>query len=160
MLMLEFVSGFNSVVIASLDEGGCPFNSYAPFVFDGQYYYVFISDIARHAQNLRRDGRASLLFIEDENGAENLFARQRVCLQCDVDVVERTSTDFDSLMERFKEKFDAQMIGMLLRMRDFNLYRFRPIGGEATFGFGEAYTLGGEHMQTLIPRSGGGHQKK
>lgn len=51
------------------------------------------------------------------------------------------------------------MIDMLLQMQDFNLHEFRPVGGEATFGFGEAYTLGGEYMETLLPRQGKGHKK-
>jgi len=38
-------------------------------------------------------------------------------------------------------------------------YEFTPLYGEATFGFGEAYTLDTKDMDRLIPRSGMGHQK-
>lgn len=157
--MFDFLSGFQSVVIGTLDANGDPFASYAPFVYDDHRYYVFISDIARHAQNLRRTPRASLLFIEDETYCANLFARKRVSLQCDADIVPRESAHFQNVMEQFKAKFSPEMIEALLSMQDFNLHAFRVTGGEAVFGFGEAYTLGGEHMQTLIPRRGGGHRK-
>lgn len=53
--MLDFVAGFHSTVIGTLDENGFPFSSYAPFVYDDHRYYVFISDIAAHAGNLRRE---------------------------------------------------------------------------------------------------------
>ena len=157
--MLDFISGFQSAVIGTLDENGFPFSSYAPFVYDDHRYYVFISDIAGHARNLRRDKRASLFFIEDEVAAANIFARRRVSLQCETAIVSRNGARFDIVMAKFKTKFGADMIGMLMQMQDFNLHEFRAVGGEATFGFGEAYTLGGEHMETLRPRRGGGHKK-
>jgi heme iron utilization protein len=157
--MREFVSGFQSAVIGTLDENGFPFSSYAPFVYDDHRYYVFISDIARHAGNLRRVAKASLFFIEDESGSANIFARRRVSLQCETDVIARNGARFELVMAKFKNKFDADFIGMLMQMQDFNLHELRPVGGEATFGFGEAYTLGGEHMETLLPRRGGGHKK-
>lgn len=158
--MLEFVCGFQSLVIGSLDENGFPFSSYAPFVYDEHRYYVFISDIAAHARNLRREQKASLLFIEDEASASNLFARKRVCMQCETDIVSKSGARFEIIMERFRKKFDPALINMLMQMEDFNLHEFRPIAGEATFGFGEAYTLGGEHFETLLPRRGGGHKKR
>lgn len=157
--MLTFTEPFRSVVIGTADENGYPFSSYAPFVYESHRYYVFISDIARHASNLRREGKASLFFVEDEADVPNIFARKRISLQCDTAVVERDTERFDTVMEGFKTRFGEEMIGMLLQMRDFNLHEFRPVGGEATFGFGEAYTLGGEHMEELIPRRGGGHKK-
>jgi len=157
--MLEFVSGFQSVVIGTSDADGYPFSSYAPFVRDAHRYYVFISDIAAHAGNLRRSKKGSLFFIEDEAGASQIFARKRVSLQCDTAIIPRSGVRFEGVMQRFREKFDPGFIDMLLQMQDFNLHEFRPVAGEATFGFGEAYTLGGEHMETLIPRRGGGHKK-
>ena len=157
--MLDFISGFRSAVIGTLDEEGNPFCSYAPFVYDDHRYYVFISDIAAHARNLRRVPKASLFFIEDEKGAANIFARKRVTLKCETEIIPRNDVRFGTVMEKFKTRFGADFIGMLMQMQDFNLHTFRAVGGEATFGFGEAYTLGGEHMETLLPRRGGGHKK-
>jgi len=51
------------------------------------------------------------------------------------------------------------MISMLMGMNDFNLYALKPIYGEATFGFGEAYNIGGEKMNQLVARTGeSGHK--
>ncbi|UFS61383.1 pyridoxamine 5'-phosphate oxidase family protein [Sulfurimonas sp. HSL-3221] len=157
--MLDFLSAFRSTVIGTVDADGFPFSSYAPFIRDDHRCYVFISDIARHAANLRREGRASLFFIEDECNAANLFARKRVSLQCETRIIPRATERFDAVMSRFKETFNPELISGLMQMQDFNLYEFIPVAGEAVFGFGEAYTLGGEHMETLLPRRGGGHKK-
>ena len=43
---------------------------------------------------------------------------------------------------------------MLMKMDDFNLFELTTIGGEAAFGFGEAYRVGGVHMESLLPRRG------
>jgi putative heme iron utilization protein len=69
-------------------------------------------------------------------------------------------TLFASVMDEFGKKFDESMIAMLMRMSDFNLYELKTIAGEATFGFADAYSIGGSSMETLVPRRGGsGHRK-
>ena len=64
-------------------------------------------------------------------------------------------------MQAFKARFDPDMLDMLLRMKDFNLYELTPFEGEAVFGFGQAYDVEGETMDRLVAReNSGGHQKK
>ena len=58
-----------------------------------------------------------------------------------------------------QENVSLYNVAMLMGMSDFNLYALTPIYGEATFGFGEAYNIGGERMNQLVPRTGGtGHK--
>ncbi len=90
---------------------------------------------------------------------ENIFARKRISLQCDVTSVSRDEKRFNTIMESFQHKFDTNMVTMLMGMKDFNLYALKPIYGEATFGFGEAYNIGGEKMNELIARTGGSGHK-
>lgn len=47
------------------------------------------------------------------------------------------------------------MIGMLMGMQDFNLYELSTDYGEATFGFGEAYNIGGEYMEDFVTHADG-----
>lgn len=97
--------------------------------------------------------KASVLFIEDENQTEQIFARKRISLQCDVTLIPRDDTAFESIMQEFIQKQD-ETLTMLVGMSDFNLYRLSPIYGEATFGFGKAYHVGGEQMNQLVTRTG------
>lgn len=157
--LTELLAGYQSVVLGTQGSNGYPFSSYAPFYYDGEQVYIFISNIATHAANIQTTPRASALFIEDESKSENIFARKRISLQCDVTSVSRNDERFNTVMEQFKDKFDAPMITMLMGMKDFNLYALKPMYGEATFGFGEAYQIGGEKMNELIARtSGSGHK--
>jgi len=148
----ELLSGYQSVILGTQSANGYPFSSYAPFYYDGEVIYIFISDIATHAKNIQSTYRASALFIEDESKSDNIFARKRISLQCDVTSVSRDEERFTPVMERFQEKFDASLVSMLMGMKDFNLYVLTPIYGEATFGFGEAYNIGGEKMNQLVAR--------
>jgi len=152
--LTELLAGYQSVVLGTQGSNGYPFSSYAPFYYDGEQIYIFISDIATHAKNIQTTPQASALFIEDESKSENIFARKRISLQCDVTSLSRNDERFNTIMENFKDKFDTSMITMLMGMKDFNLYALRPIYGEATFGFGEAYQIGGEKMNTLVVRRG------
>ncbi len=150
--LTELLAGYQSVVLGTQSSNGYPFSSYAPFYYDGEDIYIFISNIATHAKNIQTTPQASALFIEDESKSENIFARKRISLQCDVTSLSRDEERFNMVMENFKDKFGAPMITMLMGMKDFNLYALRPIYGEATFGFGEAYQIGGEKMNELVVR--------
>ena len=157
--MLNFIKEFHSTVIGTVDEEGLAFSSYAPFVYTNHRFYIFISDVAKHAQNLKRTEKASLFFIEDESKSEQIFARKRISLQTSSTLISRESNEFEAVMGLFKEKFSEGMMNMLLGMSDFNLYALKTDRGEATFGFGEAYAIGGENMEALVARSGGSGHK-
>ena len=152
--LAPLLAEYQSVVLGTQGSNGYPFSSYAPFYYDGEQIYIFISNIATHAKNIQATSQASALFIEDENKSENIFARKRISLQCDVTSFSREDEKFDTVMKHFQHKFDAAMVTMLMGMKDFNLYALKPIYGEATFGFGKAYHIGGEKMNALVARTG------
>ena len=74
----EFRDGCRTLQLATVDSEGNPNASYAPFVLQEDGYYVLISEIARHARNLQQVPKVSLMLIEDETGARELFARKRL----------------------------------------------------------------------------------
>lgn len=157
--ILPFIDPFQSVVIGTVDAEGLPFSSYAPFVHYDHRFYIYISDIATHAKNLKRNKKSSLFFIEDESQAANIFARKRISLQCTAALIPRDAALFSPVMARFSDKFGEEMVSMLMKMADFNLYELAAFAGEATYGFGEAYRVGGEYMESLLPRQGGSGHK-
>lgn len=154
----ELLVPFKSTVLGTLSSNGYPFSSYAPFYYDGSIVYVFLSDIATHSKNMQARPKASAFFIEDESITSNIFKRKRISLQCDVKKIDRNTASFNTTMKAFQEKHSDGTLAMLMGMKDFNLYALTPIYGEATFGFGEAYTIGGKNMNRLLARTAGsGH---
>ena len=150
----ELLEPFQSTVLATQGSNGYPFNSYAPFYYDGEVVYIFISDIATHAKNMQTTPKASAFFIADESATPNIFKRKRISLQCDVERIAREDARFESIMQDFQAKFEGATLPMLMNMGDFNLYALTTVYGEATFGFGEAYNIGGEKMNQLVSRTG------
>jgi len=158
MQLSGYLEPFQSAVLGTLSENGYPFSSYAPFYYDGKTVYIFISDIATHSKNIQRDPKASVFFIEDESKSPQIFARKRISLQCDVIAISRDDSHYAPIMQGFVAK-QGETLSMLMGMGDFNLYALTPIYGEATFGFGEAYHIGGEEMNELVTRRGNtGHK--
>ena len=158
--MEEFIANFKTTVIGSIDTENRPFSSYAPFVRHKNRFYIYISDIATHTKNIKQNPAVSLFFIEDEDKTENLFARKRLSLRCSAKKIERDSELFNDILDMFAEKFYASTLNTLRTMLDFNLYELHVNSGEATFGFGKAYIVGGTDNNEFIPRKSHGHTTK
>ena len=60
----DFLNGFDSLYMSSVDNKGWPLISYAPFVVDdNRSFYVFLSDLAKHTSYLRESGKASVCLL-------------------------------------------------------------------------------------------------
>lgn len=158
-MLKEFINSFKSCVLSTIDEEGNPFTSYAPYVNKNGKYYVYISSMARHTKNLEKNEKLSLFFIEDEISCENIFGRKRVVLQCSSKKLVRDTKEFEELVAEFEKRHGSTM-NMLKAMKDFAFFEFTPFNGEAVFGFGQAYNIGGTNFDELIEREGlKGHKK-
>jgi putative heme iron utilization protein len=159
----EFLQTIKSLTISSLDENKNPFSSYAPFIKYNHKYYVYLSLMAKHSKNLTQNKIASIFFSEDEKDCSNIFAKKRVSIQCNVKRLEQNTQNETEVLDEFRTKFGTEMIDMLYKMQDFYLFEFTPFYGEAVFGFGKAYNLGGENFEEFVQRentNSSGHGKK
>ena len=153
----EFLQNIKSLTINSLDENKNPFSSYAPFVKYNHKYYVYISLIAKHSTNLTQNKIASIFFCEDEQDCKNIFGKKRVSIQCNVKRLEQKTDEETLILDEFRNKFGSEMVNMLYKMGDFYLFEFTPFYGEAVFGFGKAYNLGGDNFEEFVERTNSGH---
>lgn len=159
----EFLEQIKSLTISSLDENGYPFSSYAPYVKYNNKYYVYLSLMAKHSSNLTQNKIASIFFCEDEQDCKNIFAKKRVSIQCETLKLAQNTQNEEEILNKFKAKFGEEMVNMLKKMGDFYLFEFTPFYGEAVFGFGKAYNLGGENFEEFVQReniSSTGHGSK
>ena len=66
----QFIDGFGSLLLSTLNPDGSPDLSYTPFVdYEGQFL-ILTSHLSAHTGNLINDSRATVLFIEDESRCE------------------------------------------------------------------------------------------
>lgn len=158
---LALLGAFQSVQLATVDDSGVPFASYSPAVLDDERnFYVYVSEIANHTQNLRGNGRASFMVIEDETLSHQIFARKRITFNARGTEVARDSKKWEEILGRFEEKF-GKVVEHLKTMDDFHLIRLEPQDGRLVLGFGRAYSISADlqHVEHLKGLDGGGHRK-
>lgn len=158
---LELLGAFQSIQLATVSPEGAPFASYSPAVLDDERnFYVYVSEIASHTENLRKTGRASFMVIEDESLAAQIFARKRVTFTAKATEIERDSKKWEEVLGRFEEKY-GRVVAQLKQMDDFHLIRLAPEDGRLVLGFGRAYTISADLTQVehLKGIDGDGHRK-
>lgn len=158
--MGQLMKSLRSVILGTVDSRGNPLSSYAPVWVDGeQRFHVYISTMAKHTSALRRSGKASVMLIEDESLAENLFARQRLTVDCSSEVIERESGEWGKLMDAMESRL-GETLGYLRNLVDFDLFRLTPSEGRLVLGFGKAYRVFGSALSEIGYVGGSGHKEK
>ncbi len=155
-LQQDFVSFKQSVQtlqLSTLTAEGKPNASYSPFVVDDLgNFYIFVSQLASHTQNLLSNPQASILLIQDEVEARQIFARRRISYQCDVEIVEKDTIEsfalLDTTLDTMEQRF-GNVVEVLRTLPDFILFRLKPYQGQYVKGFGKAYKLVGEGLLEL-----------
>jgi len=135
--MWQFISGFQSVQIATCHQN-TPFASYAPVLQETPKFYLYLSQLATHTHNLLHNPQASLLFIENETEANNLFARQRATLSCDVRIIERDSEKWSQQLDKMEVEF-GETVAMTRQLPDFVLFELLAQSAHYVVDFAKAY---------------------
>lgn len=144
----EFIAAFASAQLATVNAERWPEASYAPLLQHEQKFYIYVSELAAHTQNLLARPQASLLFIEDERQARNVFARQRAVLQVSATEISRDSGHWQQILQRMEDRFGSTM-ELLRSLPDFHLFALTPLSGSYVKGFGKAYRLQGEDLAQI-----------
>ncbi|WP_020560709.1 HugZ family protein [Thiofilum flexile] len=147
----QFTQQFKTLLLATANSAGIPEVSYAPYVAYQNEYYIFISELATHTRNLTQTHRCSVMFIEDENQAHQLFARKRATLQCDAVEITRQMPSCEPILQLFDAQF-GKFFGLLRQLPDFHLYRLSPQSASYIAGFGKAYSLNGQELNQVAWR--------
>jgi len=138
----DFIAGFRSVLLSTLNADGSPDLSYTPFVDHDQQFFILTSHLSSHTGNLLQDPRATVLFIEDEDACAQIYARRRLRFQCRAERHARDSTTWNTLIGLFSGRF-GEIIDTLSALPDFELFALQPLGGQWVKGFGKAFDFNG-----------------
>ena len=134
-----------TLILASQSPDNQPLASYAPFIEDDEgSFFLLLSGLASHSVNLQHhqneQSTLSVLLIEDEQTARNLFARKRLNYSCTVSIWSREHPQWQEKITALQKKF-GKTIEVLAVLGDFNLYCLKPVQGHYVKGFGQAYEL-------------------
>jgi len=136
----EFLHGFSSLLLASTDDAGGPEISYSPFILSHDAFFILVSELSGHTANLRQQQQASVMFIENESEAANIYTRRRLIIQCSAREHCRTDTCWASLLPLFRERF-GETISVIETLADFVLMELQPVNGRWITGFGQAFSF-------------------
>ncbi|MEZ8284922.1 heme utilization protein HutZ [Vibrio splendidus] len=145
----EFRQERRTLQLATVDEEGRPNVSYAPFVQNQEGYFVLISDIARHARNLKANPQVSLMMIEDEESSKQLYARKRLTFDAQASVVDRETELWTQVIGQMQERF-GEIIDGLSQLQDFSLFKLKAENGLFVKGFGQAYQVSGDDLVDFV----------
>ncbi|EAK0830680.1 HugZ family heme oxygenase [Campylobacter fetus] len=139
--MVDFIDGFNSVLISSLNGDHCVC-SYAPVVRDDNDFYILISEVSEHFKSIKENSdKISIMFLEDESKAKTVFARKRASFRSKAVFLDDQK---ESLFSKFESKFSSESaIKMIKNMSDFHIIKIEITKGRFVKGFGAAYDTNG-----------------
>jgi putative heme iron utilization protein len=145
-----FTDLFQSVILSTVSEDRIPNASYAPFVMDeSNNIYIYVSGLSTHTQNLYSFPKVSVLFIEDESQAQQIFARRRLTFDCEAKLVEQDTNLWNQIFNRFETRF-GEIIRLFRDLPDFRIFQLTPHKGRFIMGFGAAYEVDPSDLTTLV----------
>lgn len=145
----HLLAGFKTLLMSTVSAEGIPDASYTPFMrMQDDCFYVYVSGLSRHTTNLEATGLVSVLFVEDECDAKQLYARRRLSFDCRVQLIPRDSTKWREVMEHFSRKF-GDVIELIRPLGDFKLFCIAPERGVYVRGFGQAYRFTGATLENF-----------
>ena len=131
-----------TLLLSTVNAQGEAEASYAPYVRDEDgVFYIYVSELASHTQNMLQKHHASILIIRSEKDSKNIFARERVTFQCKVLEVLVNSENYARQLLNMEQQLGETM-ALLRSLPDFHLLALKPVSGKYIAGFGKAYSIG------------------
>ncbi|OBT15532.1 heme utilization protein HutZ [Vibrio sp. UCD-FRSSP16_10] len=155
----EFRDACQSLQLATITKQGLPHVSYTPFAFDKAGYYILVSDLAAHGQNLKFNHNVSIMMVEDEGAANNVHARKRLTFDTKAEHIDKASVQGQEGVLALVKRF-GEMAQNLAQLADFNLYKLTPSNGRYVKGFGQAFNVTGNDLVDFLHLSEGHVQKE
>lgn len=140
-----FFESRNSLILSTLDKNNITETSVTPFVRLNGAFYIYVSELAKHTQNLiwmmqNAMTQISGLLVADESTTEQMFARERITLQLHVEEIQREQNVYNQVIALFTEQF-GEVVTTLSSLPDFHLIKMTPINGGYVRGFGQAFVF-------------------
>lgn len=137
----KLIQDQQTVLLSTVSIQGQPECSYAPYVRDAQgAFYIFVSELASHTKNMLQNERASVLFIQNEKEANNLFARERAVFDCTISEIQQQDESYNTQLNKMTDEL-GETIDLLRSLPDFHLLKLLPVKGRYIAGFGQAFMI-------------------
>jgi len=140
-ILLHFHQQQSTLLLSTLDKAGIPGSSYAPFIANDLFtYFIFVSQLAPHTANLLHHPVISIMLLEDQARAKNIYARKRFTLTCTATPVAREDLIWKDIMNQFEQRH-GPVLRVLRSLADFQLFCLQATQGRWVSGFGKAFLV-------------------
>ena len=140
----KLIADMRSLQLSTIGDDGMPHCGYTPYLHRTPCnFYIFVSQLAAHTQDLLSNGTVAMMIIADEQSTSQIFARTRVHYQCQAQSLEPENSEYLSILDDYQARH-GKTAGLLRQLPDFVLFHLQPLYGQFVMGFGQAYTLTGK----------------
>ena len=129
-------------------RGGAPMASMTLYLADKTLsaFYVHVSRLAWHTQDMLHDPRVALSIAETDDGRADPFTLMRVSIRGEATQLQG---EHPALKAKWLERFPQQAINF--ELADFSFWRIIPRDARFVAGFGRIHNLSAADLQKLAP---------
>jgi len=127
-------------------RAGAPMASMTLYLPEARFdaFYVHVSRLAWHTQDMLQDPRVALSIAETDDGRADPFTLMRVSIRGDASQLSR---DNPALKARWLERFPEQAINF--ELADFSFWRITPRDARFVAGFGRIHNLSAPDLEQV-----------
>jgi putative heme iron utilization protein len=127
-------------------RAGAPMASMTLYLPDEAFsaFYVHVSRLAWHTQDMLQDPRVALSIAETDDGRADPFTLMRVSIRGDASQLAR---DNPALKARWLERFPEQAINF--ELADFSFWQITPRDARFVAGFGRIHNLSASDLEQV-----------
>jgi heme iron utilization protein len=150
----ETASGLSTLIrkeriahLATL-RGGAPMASMTLYLADAGFaaFYVHVSRLAWHTQDMLHDARVALSIAENDDGRADPFTLMRVSIRGEAAQLHGENAP---LKAKWLERFPEQAINF--ELADFSFWKITPRDARFVAGFGRIHNLSGAQLASIAP---------
>jgi putative heme iron utilization protein len=129
-------------------RNGAPMVSMTLYLPEADFsaFYVHVSRLAWHTQDMQHDSRVALSIAEKDDGRADPFTLMRVGIRGDA--VQMAGGPRDAWLARFPQQ------AVNFELADFSFWKVTPRDARFVAGFGRIHNLSATELQTLGKRAG------
>ncbi len=139
--LLSLLRQARLAALGTLRPDGGPLVSQVLFAAapDFSGFYILISQLAQHTQDILNDPRVSLMIAQADDGLTDPQTLARVSLRGEARPVLHDQPDYAAARAAYLEKFPQA--AMIFQLGDFALYRVEARSARYVAGFGKTFNL-------------------
>jgi heme iron utilization protein len=129
-----------------------PFVSMIPYAVVDNFsaFYIHVSRLAQHTQDMQKDKRVSLLIAEIDDGRDDPQTLARVSIRGTAEPIQNGEPGYTPIKDLYLARFPESE--QLFKLEDFNFWRITPKGGRYVAGFAKAYNITPETLKKVSTR--------